>query len=64
VANCEQPVSEQATGEALSCGWSRLQSAVGAVINHPSGANVTEWVITILLALVLLFFLVMIIRRR
>jgi hypothetical protein len=61
---CEKPVAEQTVGEIGNCGWDALRSAFSDVFSHPGGATVTEWIITTLAILVLLFFLVSLIPRR
>ena len=61
---CEKPVAEQTIGEITNCGWDTLRSAVIGVVSHPGGATVTEWIITTLAALALIFFLVSLIPRR
>jgi uncharacterized membrane protein YtjA (UPF0391 family) len=61
---CEKPVAEQTLGEITNCGWDTLRGAVSGVISHPGGATVTEWIITTLAVLALIFFLVSLIPRR
>jgi hypothetical protein len=61
---CEKPVSEQTLGEITNCGWDTLKSAVVGVTSHPGAATITEWVITTLAVLTLLFFLASLIPRR
>jgi hypothetical protein len=61
---CEKPVGEQTLSEITSCGWDTLKGAVSGVVSHPGGATVTEWIITTLAILVLIFFLVSLIPRR
>lgn len=61
---CEKPVAEQTVGEITNCGWDTLKSAVSDVVSHPGGATVTQWIITTLAVLVLLFFLVSLAPRR
>ncbi|MGC1862321.1 MAG: hypothetical protein WA733_14695 [Methylocystis sp.] len=61
---CQKPVSEQTLGEVTNCSWDTLRSAVSGVISHPGGATVTEWIITTLAVLALIFFLVSLIPRR
>ncbi|MGA9826178.1 MAG: hypothetical protein WBQ53_15270 [Methylocystis sp.] len=61
---CEKPVSEQTLGEITNCGWDTLRGAFSGVVSHPGGATVTEWIITTLAILALLFFLVSLIPRR
>jgi hypothetical protein len=61
---CEKPVAEQTLGEIGNCAWDTLRSAVVDVVSHPGGATVTEWIITTLATLALLFFIVSLIPRR
>ena len=61
---CEKPVGEQTLGEVTNCGWDTLTSAIGGVISHPGGATVTEWIITMLAILALIFLLFSLIPRR
>ncbi len=61
---CEKPVAEQTLGEIGNCGWDTLRSAVADVLSHPGGATVTQWIITTLAVLALLFFLVSLVPRR
>jgi hypothetical protein len=61
---CEKPVGEQTLGEITNCGWDTLRGAFSGVVSHPGGATVTEWIITTLAILVLIFFLVSLIPRR
>ena len=61
---CEKPVSEQTLGEITNCGWDTLRGAFSGVVSHPGGATVTEWIITTLAILALIFFLVSLIPRR
>lgn len=61
---CEKPVGEQTIGEVTSCGWDALRSAFVGVVSHPGGATVTEWIITTLAVLFLIFFLVSLLPRR
>lgn len=61
---CEKPVGEQTLGEVTNCGWDTLKGAFSGVVSHPGGATVTEWIITTLAVLVLIFFLISLIPRR
>ncbi len=61
---CEKPVAEQKLSEIIQCGWDTLKNAIVGVVDHPGGATVTEWIITILAALVVLFFLISLFPRR
>jgi hypothetical protein len=61
---CDKPISEQTISEAPSCAWSTVRDAVVAVVNHPGGATVTEWLITVLAGLTVLFFLGLLVPRR
>lgn len=61
---CEKPVSEQAVGDAAACSWNLIKDAAAAVVDHPGGASLTEWVITILVALILLMLISSLFRRR
>jgi hypothetical protein len=61
---CEKPVGEQTLGEITNCGWDTLRGAFSGVVSHPGSATVTEWIITTLAILVLIFFLVSLIPRR
>jgi hypothetical protein len=64
MASCEKPVSEQAVGDAAACSWTLVKDAVSAVVDHPGGATLTEWMISILLLLVILMFIGSLFRRR
>ncbi len=60
---CEKPVSEQSVSDIASCSWRLFKDAAVAVFDHPGGANLTEWAITILAALVLVMLVGSLIRR-
>ncbi len=60
---CDKPVSEQTVGDIASCSLQIFKSAAVAVVDHPGGASLTEWVITVMAALVLLMLVGSLIRR-
>ena len=64
MAACDKPVSEQTVSDAVTCSWSLVKDSASAVVDHPGGANLTEWMLTVLLALVLLMLIASLFRRR
>ena len=60
---CDKAVDEQTASEIFGCGWNVIKSSVGSVIDHPGGANVTEWMLTILAIVILLFLFGSVFRR-
>lgn len=60
---CTKPVSEQTVADIASCSWSLIKGAAQAVVDHPAGANTSEWTIVILSLLVILFFIGTLLRR-
>ncbi len=64
MASCDKPVSEQTVSDAVACSWTLVKDSASAVVDHPGGANLTEWMLTILLLLVLLMLIASMFRRR
>ena len=61
---CEKPVASKLSAKSRIAAWDTLRSAVSGVVSHPGGATVTEWIITTLAVLALIFFIVSLIPRR
>lgn len=59
---CDKPLAEMALCEASSCIWGKGAAALSAVVHTPGSAGITDWGLTILIALILLNILLLIIR--
>ncbi len=59
---CDKPLAEMALCEAGSCIWDKGAKALSAVFHTPGSASITDWALTVLVALVLLNFLILLIK--
>jgi len=62
MVSCDKAVADLATGETLKCVWEKGADALSAVVHTPGTANINDWALAFLAALVLLNLLLLLLR--
>ena len=60
--NCDKPVADLATGDALKCAWDKGAGALSTVVHSPASATISDWALAFLAALLLLNLLLLLLR--
>jgi hypothetical protein len=59
---CDKAVADLATGDAFKCAWDKGAGALSTVIHTPGSANINDWALAFLAALVILNLLLLLLR--
>ncbi|MFY9657290.1 MAG: hypothetical protein WAK01_12015 [Methylocystis sp.] len=62
MVTCDKAVADLATGETLKCVWDKGAEALSTVVHTPGTANINDWALAFLAALVLLNLLLLLLR--
>jgi len=62
MVTCDKAVADLATGETLKCVWDKATDALSTVVHTPGTANINDWALAFLAALVLLNLLLLLLR--
>lgn len=60
--SCDQPLGGMAFCEAVSCVWDKGSRALSSVFEAPGSANIGDWALTLLAALLLIDLVIFLFR--